>query len=161
MPRIPKYKIQHLPFIVVRDGDPPARERIILDTLDKVLAYWDEHITCCDLYDPSKEMLVVIPITARLTPNGWHIVSIGSLNETVAHPREVLRPCIIEPASGFIVIHNHPSGDPTPSKGDRMMTKRIRDAASIMQISFVDHVIIGAPAPDRDSYFSFQESGKL
>jgi DNA repair protein RadC len=56
-------------------------------------------------------------------------------------------------------MHNHPSGDPTPSDDDLKMTARIREASKIMQIRFVDHIIIGRPSSDRQSYYSFREAG--
>jgi DNA repair protein RadC len=58
-------------------------------------------------------------------------------------------------------MHNHPSGDPTPSEADRRLTKNIREAAGILQISLLDHVIVGSPSPDRQPYFSFREAGLL
>ena len=86
-------------------------------------------------------------------------ISLGSLNETTAHPREILRPAIIHAAFAFVLVHNHPSGDPAPSDADRRMTRKIIEAASLLQIVFADHVIIGAPRPGRLPYFSFAEAG--
>ena len=76
-------------------------------------------------------------------------------------PRDILRPIILHSAYGFILAHNHPSGDPSPSKADRELTRRLRDAAANMQVRFVDHVIIGRPATGRQPWFSFRESGEL
>ena len=59
------------------------------------------------------------------------------------------------------MVHNHPSGDSSPSEADLRLTRRINDASRILQLQLVDHVIIGAPAPNRNSYFSFKESGVI
>ncbi len=85
----------------------------------------------------------------------------GSLNESTAHPREILRAAIVHRAHAFILAHNHPSGDPRPSEADRRFTRRMREAADIMQIRFLDHVIIGLPRAEELPYFSFREHGLL
>jgi DNA repair protein RadC len=63
--------------------------------------------------------------------------------------------------SGFIIVHNHPSGAPSPSEADLRLTRRILDASKIMQLQLIDHVIIGSPAPGRSRYFSFKEGGVI
>lgn len=84
----------------------------------------------------------------------------GSLNESVAHPREILRKVLLHSAHSFIIVHNHPSGDPTPSSADRDFTRRLRDCAEVMRLEFLDHIIIGHPAEHRPRpYFSFREAG--
>ena len=88
-------------------------------------------------------------------------ISLGSLNETTAHPREILRPALIHAAYAFVLVHNHPSGDPTPSEADRRLTRKLIEAAKLIQINMVDHVIIGAPLPGRLPYFSFLEAGMM
>ena len=64
-------------------------------------------------------------------------------------------------AFGFILIHNHPSGDPTPSRADYRVTEGLLKAAELMQVKFLDHVIIGRPAADREAFFSFRSAGVL
>jgi len=88
-------------------------------------------------------------------------VSLGSVNESIAHPRDVFRPAIIHSAYAVIVAHNHPSGDPSPSQADHSLTRRLREAAELLQIKLLDHVIIGAPNEGRAPYFSFKEMGVL
>lgn len=85
----------------------------------------------------------------------------GSLNECIAHPRDILRPAVVHNAYGLIVIHNHPSGDPAPSSADRSLTRRLADAASLLQIHLFDHVIIGNADGGRQPFFSFREAGLL
>jgi DNA repair protein RadC len=86
----------------------------------------------------------------------------GTLNESVCHPRELLKPALLHTAHGFIVVHNHPSGDPQPSQADRSFTRQLKQASVILQIHFLDHIIIGHPAEDRArAFFSFAEAGLM
>ena len=83
-------------------------------------------------------------------------VSVGLLNESLVHPREVFNPAIRESAAAVIFVHNHPSGDPKPSRQDEQLTRRLHEAGKVTGISVLDHVIIG-----RDGYYSFAENGQL
>jgi len=105
------------------------------------------------------EQVVVAVVDTRLRHVGTTVVSVGTVSESTAHPREILRPVITRGAHGFILIHNHPSGDPSPSRADETVTRRLVDAASLMQVRFIDHVIIGRPQPGRSAYYSFREAG--
>jgi DNA repair protein RadC len=88
-------------------------------------------------------------------------ISRGSLNESIAHPREIFRPAIAKGAYAVAVAHNHPSGDPQPSEADRRLTRRLAEAGTLLQIPLVDHVIIGAKRGEHSPYFSFREAGLL
>jgi len=79
-------------------------------------------------------------------------VSIGTLNSSLIHPREVFKSAIKESANSIIIVHNHPSGDPEPSEEDKEVTERIIAAGKILRISVLDHVIIG-----KEAYWSFNE----
>ncbi len=107
------------------------------------------------------ESLRVVLVTSRLRHSATFEVSRGTVNETLAHPREILRPVITHAAHGFVLVHNHPSGDPAPSQADRELTARVRDAAQLLQVRFVDHVIIGRPAAGREPWFSFRAAGAI
>lgn len=108
-----------------------------------------------------QEQVVVAVADARLRHMATIIVSVGAVNLATAHPREILRPVITRGGYGFVLLHNHPSGDPSPSRADHAVTNRILDAATIMQVEFMDHVIIGRPSAGRKSYYSFRECGLL
>ncbi len=84
------------------------------------------------------------------------IVSIGTLNASIVHPREVFRPAILHASNSVIVVHNHPSGDPTPSNDDIELTKRLAEAGKILGIELLDHVIVG-----NGSYISLKERGVI
>ncbi len=84
------------------------------------------------------------------------LVTRGTLTSSLVHPREVFRQAIAEAAAGLIVVHNHPSGDPTPSAEDRAVTRQLVEAGRLLDLPVYDHVIVGA-----DRYFSFAEAGLL
>jgi DNA repair protein RadC len=88
-------------------------------------------------------------------------ISLGSLNESTAHPREIFRPALLYSAYGIIIVHNHPSGDPSPSEADRRLTQKLRGVAELLNIIFLDHVILGNPEGGRTPWFSFREAGLL
>jgi DNA repair protein RadC len=108
-----------------------------------------------------KESLRVLLLDTRYQLLRMEEVSRGSVNESIAHPRDVFRPAIISSAYAVIVVHNHPSGDPSPSQADHSLTRRLAEAAELLQIKLLDHIIIGAPAEGRPPYFSFREAGVL
>jgi DNA repair protein RadC len=126
------------------------------DSPDQLRRFWQEVIAAQPCHEPDKEMVAVVMMSTRLHPFAWHRVSVGTVNECSAHPREVLRPVIAAGAFGFAMMHNHPSGDPAPSHSDRAITDRIAEAAQLLQIKFLDHVIIGDPL-----HFSFREAGMI
>jgi DNA repair protein RadC len=108
-----------------------------------------------------KESLRLLLLDTRYHLMRTEQISLGSANESIAHPREVFRPAIIAAAYAVIVVHNHPSGDPSPSQSDHSLTRRLSEAAELLQIRLLDHIIIGAPADGRPPYFSFKEAGVL
>ena len=87
---------------------------------------------------------------------GAHIVSIGTLDSSLIHPREVFKAAIVAGAASIIIVHNHPSGNTQPSEEDILITCRLRDAGRIIGIPVVDHVIVG-----EEHHFSFSEKGLL
>jgi DNA repair protein RadC len=89
-----------------------------------------------------REHFVAVLLSSRNTVIGIETISIGSLNASIVHPREVFKPAIIHSASAIALGHNHPSGDPTPSEEDIAITKRIKEAGMLIGIEVVDHVVV-------------------
>jgi DNA repair protein RadC len=112
-------------------------------------------------HEPKKEHLVTALLNANLRLIGYHIVSVGSLSEAVAHPCKIYRGTILAGAHAHVLMHNHLSGDPAPSDADRRLTRKIHEAGQIMEISLLDHVIVGVPEAGCAPYFSFREAGLL
>lgn len=80
------------------------------------------------------------------------LITMGTLNQSLVHPREVFAPAVESRAAAIILLHNHPSGDPSPSKQDIDITKRLQQAGDILGITVIDHIVIGGT-----SYFSFAD----
>jgi hypothetical protein len=107
-----------------------------------------------------REILAVALLDTRFRLINKEQISVGILNEALAHPREILKPAIVHSAHSFALVHNHPSGDPTPSDADMRLTRQIKEAANVLRIHFLDHVIVGQPAPGQTGYlFLLQRSG--
>ena len=109
----------------------------------------------------TKESLRVVLLDTRYFLLRICEISLGSLNETLAHPREVFQPAFVHAAFAFVLVHNHPSGDPTPSDSDRRVTVRLSEAAKLLQINFFDHIILGTEGHGPKPYFSFREAGMM
>jgi DNA repair protein RadC len=109
-----------------------------------------------------RESLRVILLDARFHLLRCEEISLGSIAESIAHPREIFRPALIHSAYGVIVVHNHPSGDPSPSEADCRLTERLREAAALLQIILLDHIIIGSQRVGiQKEYYSFKEAKLL
>jgi DNA repair protein RadC len=105
-----------------------------------------------------REHFVVILLDRKNTPIGINTVSIGSLTASVVHMRETFKAAILANAAAILCGHNHPSGDPEPSREDRVLTQRLVDAGKLLGIPLVDHVVIG---DGTTASFSFADQGLL
>jgi DNA repair protein RadC len=131
-----------------------AQARQPVDSADAVFELFRAEMNTYD-----REVLKVALLDTKLRLIRDHNIATGSLNECIAHPREIFRPAIIHRAYAVIIIHNHPSGDPAPSQADHSLTRRLREAAELLQINLMDHIIIGTPDGGRHPFFSFREAG--
>ena len=103
-----------------------------------------------------REKFVVASLNTKNEVNCVEVVSVGTLNASVVHPREVFKSAILSSAASIIIAHNHPSESVLPSREDIAITKRIQEAGVIIGIPLIDHIIIGG-----DNVYSFKEEGKL
>jgi DNA repair protein RadC len=106
-----------------------------------------------------QESLRVLLLDAKLRLVRAEEIARGSVNECLAHPREIFRHAVVHSAYAVVVLHNHPSGDPSPSAADHRVTKNLLEAARLLQINLLDHIILGSPDGGRTPYFSFREAG--
>lgn len=108
---------------------------------------------------PLQESFWIICLDRKSKPISRTRITLGTLTATLVEPREVFRVAILASAAAIIVVHNHPSGDPQPSRADTATTRQLREAANIMGIDLFDHVIIGEPCydPTGKGYFSYAE----
>lgn len=107
------------------------------------------------LYE-DRELFMAVYLNTRLKVESKSIISIGSLDATLVHPREVFSPAVRRGAAAVIVAHNHPSGDPEPSDEDILLTERLLESSRILGIRLVDHVIIG-----NGRYTSLRDAGLI
>ncbi|KJR48416.1 DNA repair protein RadC [Desulfosporosinus sp. I2] len=109
------------------------------------------------LVGADREHFVVLCMDTKHNVNALNTVSVGTLNSSLVHPREVFKAAVLANSNSIILIHNHPSGDPTPSREDLEITKRLVEAGSILGIEVMDHVVIG----DNGNYVSLKERGEI
>ncbi len=107
-------------------------------------------------FSASKEYFVSLQLNSKNQLIREVLVSIGSLSTSIVHPREVFSPAVRDSTAALILLHNHPSGDPSPSREDRELTQRLWRAGKILGIRVMDHVVLG-----NDDYFSFADAGLL
>ena len=108
-----------------------------------------------DLQMEAKEHFIALHMDGKNRISCLDRVSVGSLNQSIVHPREVFKTALLSSAAAILLLHNHPTGDPTPSREDLEITRRIKEAGELLGIRVLDHIIIG------DSYLSFVEQGLL
>lgn len=104
----------------------------------------------------TKEMFMTLHLDGKNRIIAMDLVSIGSLNQSIVHPREVFKTALLSNAAAIICVHQHPSGDPTPSSEDISITRRLKEAGEIIGIRILDHCIIGD-----GEYLSFVERGLI
>jgi DNA repair protein RadC len=108
------------------------------------------------LANETKEHFLALHLDSKNTVLCIDHVSSGSLNASIVHPREVFKACLLSSAAALILMHNHPSGDPTPSREDLELTGRLREAVELLGVRILDHVIIGSGC-----YVSLADRGLL
>jgi DNA repair protein RadC len=129
-------------FKIVRMRDCPVDSPKI-ETPTEVVDFWRKHVVTAPWFKDDKECLCVFLLNTRRRLIGFELVSQGTLDTILMHPREVLRPAAIHNAAAIIIAHNHPSGDPGPSEGDIKATRDLIRAAEDLKIELLDHIIIG------------------
>src|SRR5437870_4913403 len=128
------------------------------ETPDQAAAYWKAHIPSHPYFDYERECLVVFILNTRRRIKGHYLVSIGTMDTILCHPREVFRLAIMASAAAIIIAH--PSGDPTPSEADIKVTRDLIRAGQLLKIEVLDHVILGRSTADRPKdYTSLRELG--
>ena len=136
---------------VMRVGEPQRALKI--DTPNRAVKYWKSVVSRQSWFDENKENMVVLLLSTRHDIQGYSLVSVGTINESIAAPRDIFRAAIACGAFGIISMHNHPSGHPAPSKTDRAVFDRLNEAGELLQIRVCDHIIVGK----NGKYYSFIE----
>ena len=126
-------------------------ERPKFDSAENVVSYLME-----DMRHLEQEQLRLLLLDTKCMLIHEKVMSIGTVNSTIMPPREICREALLKDSTGFILVHNHPTGDPTPSRDDIVSTQRIMNAANLIGISLIDHIIIGD-----NTYISMKDSGLI
>ena len=145
------FKLEVVSVRLVKDA-PLFSEHKILNPADAV------RVTGDFLCEMDREVMCVINLKSDGTPINCNIASMGTINQTIAEPKELFKASILSNAAQMIIVHNHPSGSLEPSKPDTMLTDRMLKLTDLMGITLTDHVIVGG---DNSQYFSFHDKGLL
>lgn len=139
----PRRAVPHEYKVVsLRDCPMPA-DRLRCDTPERVVEYWNLHIATTPHFNPDAESFAVLLLTTRKHVKGHQLVTIGLLDQVLTHCRETFRAAIVAAAHSVVLVHNHPSGDPTPSDSDIRMTREFIRAGQLLRIEVIDHIILG------------------
>lgn len=136
---------------IIREVEEPFSSYIIRSPQDA------KELAQAQIADEDREVFLVMMLNTKNHVIGLHRAHVGSLNASIVHPREVMKCAILNNAASIIVSHQHPSGDPTPSREDIEVTKRLAEAGKILGIDVLDHVIVSHTG----KYVSLKEKGYL
>lgn len=131
---------------------PPLYSKEPMNNPDAAIRVMNEFLSQMD-----RELFCIVNLQADLTSINMNIVSVGSLNEALINPREIFKSAILSNAHSMMLIHNHPSGNLTPSTSDIQTTARMQELGELMGISLVDHIITGRDG----NYYSFRDKGEF
>ncbi len=145
------YEIPRYTISLVKEATSPFHTQTRCQSSEDVYRYFKD--ICAD---QDREHLYALFLDTKHAPIGLNHVSMGTLNTMLVHPREVFKCAVLLNAACLILVHNHPSGDCSPSPEDHVLTTRIADAGKLLGIALLDHVVIGS-----GRYFSFADQGAL
>ncbi len=130
----------------------------VLDSPEKIF-----HLVYPDAQSLAVEKFWVLCLDRKNKLIKMEEITKGTADASLAHPREVFQAAIRRGATALIAVHNHPSGDPTPSSADLKVTRRLRDASEVVEIDLLDHVVVGDPSVDPRGlgYYSFHDAGMI
>src|SRR5690242_8146017 len=138
------YTAREYKVVSLRDC-PLPEDMALCDTPERAAEYWRAHVTAHPASNPDVECLVALLLNTRRRIKGHVLVSTGTLDTLLVHPREVFRAAIVAAASAILIMHNHPSGESQPSEADIKVTRDLIRAGQLLKIEVLDHVIVGNP----------------
>ena len=130
--------------MALRDCPVPS-DMLVCETPQQAVDYWRLHIATTPHFNPECECMAVLMLNTRHRVKGHQLITIGTMDTILVHPREVFRAAIVAAASALVLMHNHPSGEPTPSDADIKVTRDLIRAGQLLKIELLDHVVIGMP----------------
>lgn len=143
----------HIPLVTLQ----LVRERTLTAPIRTITSPQDAYVLVRAWLEPrDRECFLLVLLDTRSKVLGLHVVSIGSLNASLVHPRECFKPAILANASAVLLAHNHPSGEPEPSQEDLALTQRLKQVGDLLGIPVLDHLVIGD-----GTFVSLKERGTL
>ena len=146
------YRVARYRLLLVKDGTVPTtwdrqvrQSRDVAEFMAPLAAGLDREYFWC------------LALDGKNRASSLHVISVGSLTAALVHPREVFKPAILGNAAAVILVHNHPSGDPTPSAEDLALTRRLCEVGDLVGIKVLDHIVLG----DGGSFRSLADEGLL
>lgn len=140
--RAQAYTPREYKVVALRECPLPA-DMMECTTPEHAHTYWSMHVPKDPRFNPDVECFVVLALNTRRKIRGHYLVSTGILDTILVHPREVFKPAIVLSAAAVVLLHNHPSGEPSPSESDIKVTRDLIRAGQILKIEVLDHVIVG------------------
>ncbi|OMF96821.1 JAB domain-containing protein [Paenibacillus sp. FSL R7-0337] len=144
-------RIEFVSLRMVREKTSLLYPQRIIRKPDDAARLFRQFMEDCD-----REVFCVMTLDTKNQPNAFQIISVGTLNASLVHPREVFKVCMLSNAASLMCFHNHPSGNPVPSPQDIEITERLRDSGTLLGIDLLDHIIIGD-----GSFVSMKERGLM
>lgn len=123
---------------------PLPETMALCDQPERAAEYWQTHVTKHPAFNPDVECFIVLLLNTRRRIKGHVLVSTGTMDTILVHPREVFRATIVASTSAIVLMHNHPSGESEPSEADIKVTRDLIRAGQLLKIEVLDHVIVGA-----------------
>jgi len=148
-----RFKIIRPVYEVLAVGDKAAQ---YLKDTEAITSSSDVNNRFAFLREETRENFIAVHLDSKNKVLCVDRVSTGSLNASVVHPREVFKSCLLSSAAAILLVHNHPSGDPTPSNEDHEITTRLKGGSELLGIRLLDHIIIGDPR-----HYSFADQGLI
>lgn len=145
----PAKRVQVIGLRMVRESTSILYPGRVIRTAKDAADLFRQFIGDCD-----RESFCILCLNAKNEPTALHLVSTGTLNASLVHPRETFKLAILANSASIIACHNHPSGHPDPSQQDVEITERLRDSGCLLGIEFLDHIILGD-----DNFVSLKEKG--
>jgi DNA repair protein RadC len=154
------YNIRELKVICLKEQHAPSA-MALCDTAEKVADYFNLFCKKSGTFNADVENFTVLLLNTRRRVIGHVIISSGTLDTLLVHPREVFKAAILANAAAVILLHNHPSGDPMPSEADVKVTRDLIRAGQILKIEVLDHVVMGIKdeIANNKGYCSLREMG--
>ena len=146
------YRVARYRLLLVKDGTLPTTWDRQLRQSGDVAKLMADVVAGLD-----REAFFVVLLDGKNRVSGINLVSLGSLTAALVHPREVFKAAIAGSAAALVLVHNHPSGDPSPSAEDRAITERLSQVGELVGIRVLDHIVLG----DDGAYTSFADDGLL